>query len=198
MKVATILSTVMLLLNKSLAENVFVQDSLSFEMEESYTNLNPNYWLGRVLQDQSMSDASNLLDASVDDQDAHRHLARRFRGCDVLRVWVRKSDIDRAALATSTGYSFQVPFYERGSDRQLGVWYEQLTYSNLEQTLGSGFVTFRFNVNTSLAMSIVVGQRQLAILGGSGRIGTCPGGFGIVTGDRVDRVDFKFTICDAC
>jgi hypothetical protein len=170
--------------------------------EQVNSYLKPDLWLGGVLQ-ASVEEEMLLQDASSNghfkNDKHHRDLLDAGDGnCEILRLYIRKSDIQQSALVIPNGYSFQIPFFEVGTNRRIGVWYEQLTYANQQQNMGSGMVTLKFNVNTSLAMSIVAGQRQLAILGGTGFIGFCPSGFGIVSGDTADKVQFDFKVCDSC
>ena len=195
-----LLSAVVFLLANvaSAQEDEEVTDAFGSQQVNSY--LDPDLWLGGVLQSQ---DEGRHL-AADSEQMGHRELTQtrvRYRTCEVLKVFIRKSDIQRAALTMDNGYSFQIPFFvfENGTSKQKGIWYEQLTYANKQQNMGSGLVTLKFNLNTSLAMSVVAGQKQLAILGGSGNLfGACPSGYGLVTGDGIDIVQFEFTVCDAC
>ncbi|GKZ01066.1 hypothetical protein MPSEU_001058300 [Mayamaea pseudoterrestris] len=191
-----------LLLACSLAQQSFLEDVTEVHQSRQFdSSLSTELWLGGVL-DQKAGESytdEGMMQHNDEDEEQHRHLSRgRYNQCNVLRVFIRKSDIQRAALTSENGYSFQIPFYDRSTNRRRGIWYEQLTYANRQQNMGAGMVTLKFNVNTSLSMSVVAGQKQLAILGGSGTIGACPGGYGLVTGDTGDVVQFQFTICDAC
>jgi hypothetical protein len=196
MKLLRGLIPAVVLVLRTFAQELQEEDLAAFDTMQADSHLNPELWLDGVLSQEELGEG---LQGDVY-QESHRQLYyNRFSGCQTLKVWIRKSDIQKAALAMANGYSFQIPFYNDGTTQQRGVWYEQLTYANRQQSMGAGLVTLKFDINTSLSMSVVAGQRQLAILGGTGSIfGACPAGYGVVIGDVADIVHFEFTICDAC
>jgi hypothetical protein len=181
------------------AQSYFEQgaEDTSFESpqdEQVDSFLSTDFWLGGVLHP---SDRESMSNESMDNAN---HGSRKLQGanCNPLQVSIRKSAIATAAIVLENGYSFEIPFYVKSSQRRLGTWYETLTYANTRQTMGSGLVTLQFDEKSSLALSAVAGQRQLAILGGSGTLGSCPAGYGTVVADGPDIVVFEFQICDVC
>lgn len=118
--------------------------------------------------------------------------------CELFRTFLYKSDIEHHRLDNPSGYSFAVKVYDNVKGTVLGMWYEEVTYTDSKKKNGIGSVSVTFNRNAALSFSAVVGQNQLPLTGGSGKFANCPGGFAQLVRDRIDKFYFNILTCATC
>lgn len=125
--------------------------------------------------------------------------------CGTVRVFVLKTEINKATFNFGTGQAFKVNVYEKGSKGAIGSWYESVQFTDFINDKegfagkdGMGFVQLMFNRNTVVTMEAPVDQRELAITGGSGRFGRCAGGFARPIREQANKVFFDLNICLTC
>lgn len=118
--------------------------------------------------------------------------------CELFRTFLYKSDIQHHRLNNPSGYSFAVKVYDTLKGTVLGMWYEEVTYTDSNKKNGIGSVSVTFNRNAALSFSAVVGQSQLPLTGGSGKFANCPGGFAQLVRNRIDKFYFNILTCATC
>lgn len=176
------------------------EESLRHALDENPASI-------RNLADDTMGEefVDNDLD-SMEQQQDHRNLrSRRLFGspqCKRFRVWYYKSDIQGAILNSTDGFSYDVDLYlNLGNPHQpIGKWYQTITYTNNKpkSNEGMGIVTITLNKNAALSLAAVLGQVNYPITGGSGLFGTCPGGWGNLVLNRIDKYYWDIYVCDTC
>jgi hypothetical protein len=118
--------------------------------------------------------------------------------CELIPTFLYKSDIEHHRLDNPSGYSFAVKVYDKVKGTVLGMWYEEITYTDSKKKNGIGTVSVTFNRNAALSFSAVVGQNQLPLTGGSGKFANCPGGFAQLVHNRIDKFYFNILTCATC
>jgi len=155
--------------------------------------------------DKTMGEEFVDNESMAQQQDHSRLRTRRLFGstqCKRFRVWYYKSDIQGAILNSTDGFSYEVDLYlNLGNPNQpAGKWYQTITYTDAKQKTneGMGIVTITFNNNAALSLAAVLGQVNYPITGGSGLFGTCPGGWGNLVFNRIDKYYWDIYVCDTC
>jgi hypothetical protein len=120
--------------------------------------------------------------------------------CTKLRLIMYKSELEAGTTILPNGFAFQVPVYERETNKKLpiGQWYEQVTHTSDTDKTGIGTSSFVENHNAAISMSRVLGQRLSPITGGSGKFGYCLGGYSDIVGDSASAIFIDLYYCRKC